>query len=299
MRTTWITLRVALHGMYRSFRSAAFRNALAFLSLFCFSSTAAENQGADQRLITAGGTLTEIVFALDAGDQIVAVDQSSQYPEAVRALPQVGYYRDLAAEGVLSFMPDRLLALEGAGREKVLTQISDIGVQVKIYEKPTSVEGLMQLISELGQDLNREQAATALQQEVRTSLPERAQLSDAKGLFLLSAGDRGLIAAGKNTVPQLLFEFNGIRNLADSHEGFKGINSESLAMLQPDFLVAPKHVVRGMGGKQAFCQIPALRLLQAAQRCRLLVMDSLMSLGMTPRLAEAIRIVKHWQQEAE
>ncbi len=56
----------------------------------------------DTRIVTVGGAVTEIVYRLRAGDQLIGMDTSSVYPEAVTALPQVGYQRTLSAEGVLS-----------------------------------------------------------------------------------------------------------------------------------------------------------------------------------------------------
>jgi iron complex transport system substrate-binding protein len=250
-----------------------------------------------QKLITAGGTITEIVFALDAGDRVIAVDQSSQYPQEVKQLPMVGYYRDLAAEGVLSFAPDKLLAIEGVGRSEVIKQIKSTGVEVTVYDKPTSPEGLVKLIQQLGEDLGKTAQAQQLIAQFNASLPSKATNSTAKAVFLLSASDRGLIAAGTETVPQLIFNYAGIDNVAAQHKGFKGINNEALALQQPDFLVAPYHVVMSAGGKDKFCQSPNLRLLKAAQECRLLVMDSLQSLGMTPRLAQAIATLKNWREK--
>ena len=60
-------------------------------------------------------TLTEIAFALGHGDQVVGVDTSSVFPPEVKLLPQVGYPRTLAAEGVLALRPTRLIAAEEAG----------------------------------------------------------------------------------------------------------------------------------------------------------------------------------------
>ena len=108
-----------------------------------------------EKLVVAGGTLTELVFALGAGDQVVAVDQSSLYPANVSELPSVGYYRDLAAEGVLSTGLTRLIAQEGSGRDAALKQIEAAGVQVNYYEKTVTVEGLFRLIEKLGQDLSK------------------------------------------------------------------------------------------------------------------------------------------------
>ena len=256
-----------------------------------------------QKLITAGGTITEIVFALGAGERVIAVDQSSQYPEAVKQLPMVGYYRELAAEGVLSFAPDKILAIEGVGRQEVIKQIESTGVQVVVYNKPTSTDGLVALIKQLGDDLGKAEQAEQLIAKFKASLPGENRSETAnntpstKAVFLLSASDRGLIAAGTETVPQLIFNYAGIQNIAAKHTGFKGINNEALAVQQPDFLVAPRHVVMGAGGKEKFCQSPNLSLLKAAQQCKLLVMDSLQSLGMTPRLADAIATVKNYQLE--
>jgi len=256
-----------------------------------------------QKLITAGGTITEIVFALGAGERVIAVDQSSQYPEAVKQLPMVGYYRELAAEGVLSFAPDKILAIEGVGRQEVIKQIESTGVQVVVYNKPTSTDGLVALIKQLGDDLGKAEQAEQLIAKFKASLPgeNRSETTNntpsTKAVFLLSASDRGLIAAGTETVPQLIFNYAGIQNIAAKHTGFKGINNEALALQQPDFLVAPRHVVMGAGGKEKFCQSPNLSLLKAAQQCKLLVMDSLQSLGMTPRLADAIATVKNYQLE--
>ncbi|WP_420934530.1 heme/hemin ABC transporter substrate-binding protein [Alteromonas sp. A081] len=268
------------------------------LFAFCFTGQSLAHGQANnsQKLITAGGTITEIVFALDAGDSVIAVDQSSQYPQEVNKLPMVGYYRDLAAEGVLSFAPDKILAIEGVGRNEVIQQIKSTGVEVAIYDKPTSPEGLVTLIQQLGEDLGKTAEAEQLIRQFHASLPSKATSSTAKAVFLLSASDRGLIAAGTETVPQLIFSYAGIENIAAQHSGFKGINSEALAMQQPDFLVAPYHVVMSAGGKDKFCQSPNLSLLKAAQECRLLVMDSLQSLGMTPRLAQAIATVKDWRE---
>ena len=57
------------------------------------------------RIVTVGGAATEIVFALERGDDVVGVDLSSTFPESVRDLPQVGYVRSISAEGVLALEP--------------------------------------------------------------------------------------------------------------------------------------------------------------------------------------------------
>ena len=57
---------------------------------------------AQDRVVSLGGSVTEIVAALGEGDRLVGRDTTSTVPETVRALPDLGYVRALSAEGVLS-----------------------------------------------------------------------------------------------------------------------------------------------------------------------------------------------------
>ncbi len=72
------------------------------------------------RIVSVGGSLTEIVYALGAENMLAGRDQTSVYPEAVKKLADVGYMRQLAPEGVLSVNPTGILLLEGSGPQDTL-----------------------------------------------------------------------------------------------------------------------------------------------------------------------------------
>ncbi|MEM7524411.1 MAG: hypothetical protein AAF360_11760 [Pseudomonadota bacterium] len=69
---------------------------LAFALAFAASQTLADTPA---RIVSAGGDLTEIIFALGHGGRLVGADSTSTHPAEAKALPQVGYVRRLAAEG--------------------------------------------------------------------------------------------------------------------------------------------------------------------------------------------------------
>ncbi|CAH9050407.1 Hemin-binding periplasmic protein HmuT [Pseudoalteromonas holothuriae] len=259
-----------------------------FLTLFIHSFSAHA-----ERLVIAGGTLTDIVFALGAGNQVVAVDTSSTWPEQATALPKIGYYRDLAAEGILAQSPTLVLTLEGSGRPEVLTQLRDTGIRLNHYKKPTQVNELFALIKTIGDDLNKQHNATALIKKLTQQLPKPTKTTNLTALYIFSSGDRGVLVAGKETVPDVLLRYTGIKNLATG-SGFKPYNLEALLASNPDFIIAPSHNVQSLGGKEAFCKQPSLALLPAAQKCKLLVMDTLISVAMTSRLPEAIAILANY-----
>jgi iron complex transport system substrate-binding protein len=88
------------------------------------------NSFAAERIVTVGGDVTEIVYALGAGGEIVARDSTSLQPQAVQKLPDVGYMRMLNAEGILAMKPTMLLASELMQPSLVLKQVADSGVNV-------------------------------------------------------------------------------------------------------------------------------------------------------------------------
>src|SRR5262245_990153 len=85
-----------------------------------FSHQAAVAEPLPQRWVSAGGSISEWVVALGGQDRLVGVDTTSQHPEALKALPSIGYQRQLAAEGILSLRPDILVGTEEMGPPPVL-----------------------------------------------------------------------------------------------------------------------------------------------------------------------------------
>lgn len=254
---------------------------------------------AKEHIASAGGTLTDIIFALGGDDKLVAVDTSSTSPAATADKASIGYYRSLSAEALIATGATSLWALEGTGPEATLTQLANTGITVKRFSKPRDLPEFYQFIAELGQLLHKDAAADALIRKIKQSLPKLNADPAAKqstALFILQASSRGIVVAGEDTVPALLFSHSAINNLA-KHSGFKPISAEFLMLNQPDLLVVPDHVAQSAGGLSAFCQLPELRMLQAAKDCRVLVMDSLLSMGMTSRIGEAVQQLHQFRQQ--
>ena len=78
-----------------------------FISLFVVMPLwACDKQAKDpSRIAVAGGSITEILYFLGEESRIVAVDITSNFPEAATSLPSIGYVRNLSAEGTLSLNP--------------------------------------------------------------------------------------------------------------------------------------------------------------------------------------------------
>lgn len=268
--------------------------AVAMLMLIISQSVLASSpsiNSSELRIVSAGGSITEILFALDLQERIVAVDTSSSFPETAQAKPKVGYYRQLGTEGVLSLKPTHLFAVDGVGPESVVQQLQSVGVAVSIFDHPRTLEGLLALITQIGEQTEREIYAADLVGQINDEVLTLHKVNSHQQVtFLMSANERGLMAAGSNTVPNLIMELLGLKNPFSAMEGFKPISSEALLASNTQVVFMPAHQTRGLSA-EAICALPALTQWANMQGCNIEIVDSLLFLGLTPRLVQAAQIM--------
>lgn len=109
---------------------------IGLLSLACVFSA----QSAD-RLVVAGGSLSELIYAMGIGNRVVGVDETTSYPPETAALPHIGYWKQLSSEGILSLHPDSFITWQDAGPQIVLDQLRAQKVNVVTLPRvPATVE---------------------------------------------------------------------------------------------------------------------------------------------------------------
>ena len=250
-----------------------------------------------QRWVSAGGALSEWVTALGGESKLVGVDTTSQHPESLKALPSIGYQRQLSAEGILSLQPQILVGTEEMGPPPVLAQIRSAGVQVDMFSAQPDLPTLKDNLHHLGKLLGSEAKANALfvgyeqaleQQKSWVAKAQATQKTPGVLLLLGHAGGKPLIA-GKGTAADWLLQQAGGRNLA-THTGYKPFSVESLAGLSPDVLVFADRALTGDAARAAlFKQNPILASTAAAKTGRVFELDpTLLVGGLGPRLPQSL-----------
>jgi iron complex transport system substrate-binding protein len=250
-----------------------------------------------QRWVSAGGALSEWVAALGGESKLVGVDTTSQHPAALKALPSIGYQRQLSAEGILSLRPQVLVGTEEMGPPPVLAQIRSAGVQVEMFsarpDLPTLKGNLQHLGALLGSEAKARELFTgyeqALEQQKRWVATAQAT-HKAPGVLMLigNAGGKPLIA-GKDTAADWMLQQAGGRNLA-THSGYKPFSVESLAGLSPEVLVFADRALTGEAARAAlFKENPILASTPAAKHARVFELDpTLLVGGLGPRLPQSL-----------
>ena len=251
----------------------------------------APEASAGERIVAAGAAVTEILWDLGAQAQVVGVDTTSRRPaEALATRPDIGYYRRLAPEGLLSLGPTLVIAVDGAGPRETLEAVRSAGVEVVRVPEAWSAAGVRSKIETIGRRVGREAEAKRLADASDAAFArlaaERAKRSERpRVLFLMSlAGDRSL-AAGRGTPADALIDLVGAVNVAGGFDGYKQMTDEALVEAAPD-VVAMMDVGAGPPSPDKVFAVPALAGSPAARTRRLIGVDGVTHLGFGPHFAE-------------
>lgn len=245
------------------------------------------------RVVTLGGSVTEIVYGLGQGDRLVGDDLSSLYPEAATKLPRVGYYRAVPVEGVLSLKPDLVLASEQAGPPDALKRLQGVGVRVVTVSDAPSVDSLKARIRSVADALGVAPAGERMVDEVTRELARAEALPATKARALLLINRTGSPqGAGRDTAANEVMHLAGLVNVLHDQQGYKPLSAEAVGALAPDLIVVTQASLDAGGGMEAFLRLPGIASTQAAAKRRVVVMDDLLILGMGPRLPLALTELK-------
>ncbi|TVR18956.1 MAG: hypothetical protein EA396_13215 [Anaerolineaceae bacterium] len=248
-----------------------------------------------ERIISIGGAVTEILYDLGMGDNIIAVDVSSIYPPQTADLPTVGYLRFLSAEPVLSYEPSLIITTEDAGPVDTLRLIQSVGIPVLIVPAEDTPEGAAEKIRTVAAGVGKSDEAEAIIEAMRRDI-ERAQAlvemveTRPRVLFVFAGSNIALGVLGRASGGHQMLELVNVENAITIEDGYIPLTAEAIVAAAPDIILTTSLSVERVGGVENFLNLPGISLTPAAQNGRIVYeqMDDLFLLGFTPRLGDAI-----------
>ncbi len=236
-------------------------------------------------MVALAPDVTEIVFALSAGDRLVAVPATANYPEEARRLPHIDPGN---VESILAHRPDLVLATTAGNDPRIVSRLSALGVRTVTVD-PTSLERVAEsflLLSDVlgvpsrGRELERDFSSRVAKARVRA-----AALPSSAGLYVVWW--QPLMVAGPGTFHHHLLAAAGVANLAPGGAGrYPRINPELLLDPRLDTVVVPDEPEM----RTAFARLAekpmSRRLLSGGTAMLWLAADPASRAG--PRLAEAL-----------
>nr|CAD6409165.1 hemin ABC transporter substrate-binding protein [Rhizobium sp. Q54] len=255
---------------------------------------AGEGNPSAQRIVSIGGTVTEILYALGAQDRIVAVDSTSTYPSDALSKPDIGYMRALSAEGILAQEPDLILAEEGSGPPPVIEILKASRIAMATVPTPPDGAAIGRKIRDVGAAVGLAAEADAV--AVKTEADLKALAEDVatipeprkRVLFVLSLANGRVMAGGADTEAAAIIEMAGGINAASGISGYKPLSDEAVLAAKPDVILAMRRGNHELKPEDVFV-LPSLQTSPAAQNKALVSLDGLLLLGFGPRTPEAAR----------
>ena len=248
------------------------------------------------RIVAIGGAITEVIYALGAEGLLAGVDSTSLYPEAAKALPQVGYMRAISAEGVLSLRPTLVIATTAGGPAASFDQIKATGVRTLVLPDHYDYDSVVLKIEEIGKTTGRETEAAKLIARGKADMEDLAVKLKTAGarprvLFLLSVGGGGAPqASGGGTAADGIIRLSGGVNAIEGYTGYRPLTPEAVIAARPDFIVVTHQTANLVGGASAVLERqPALLQTPAGRGGKILVFDTGLLLGFGPRTPDAAR----------
>lgn len=124
-----------------------------------------------QRIISFSPHLTEMLYAIGAGDRLVGVTLHSDYPEAARSLPVVGDFRQIDLEQILVLKPDLLLVWSGGRLPRQIAALERAGIPV-FRSHPKHLEDIPDTMRRLGRLTGRRSGAYEVARQWHVQLDE-------------------------------------------------------------------------------------------------------------------------------
>jgi iron complex transport system substrate-binding protein len=246
------------------------------------------------RIVSIGGAITEVLYALGLQDRIAGVDTTSLYPAAaLRDKPNVGYMRQLSAEGILGLNPLLILAMQGSGPKETMDVLDAAKVPLVLVPETFSEQGLLDKIRLVGHAMGADARAECLTAAVTGDLAQLRELrakvtKPVRVMFVMSLQNGRAMVAGHKTAANEIVNLAGAVNAIDGFDGYKMINDEAIVAARPDVVLSIQRGSESLDADQVYAH-PAFALTPVAANKTFVSMEGLYLLGFGPRTAAAAR----------
>ena len=232
------------------------RNSLGLIVLlaavFCSLSLAAEISVEDdfgntvvleqpaQRIISLAPNITEVLFHIGAGEQIVGADEYSNYPEQAKQIMRVNNHAAANYELILSLQPDVVIAWQSGNGDKIINRIRQLGIPIFVVET-RSLEDIPNLFARFGALSGHVENAELKAQSfsLRLSLLREQNSAKSEVRTFYQIWDEPLITLNGKHMVSSVIELCGGRNIfADAIPLVPYVNIESIVAADPQVIIA-------------------------------------------------------------
>ncbi|MGN7824078.1 heme/hemin ABC transporter substrate-binding protein [Chitinophaga sp. 22536] len=235
-----------------------------------------DQHAGSKRIVCLAKQYNEVIYALGAEKDLVAVDLSSTYPPAIKALPTVGYHRALSAEGIISQEPTLVVHDNNVGPEQVMQQLEKMKIPMKTFaDSVFTIEQDKGMIRELGSYFGRERQADSLcrilDAQMSEALANGKHYTDTPHVVIIHFGramNIYLAVTEKSTAAKMVAWAGGVIPIG-GNKGMQQVSAELIAQADPDVILLTDFGYDRLGSIGKIKELPGVSGTKAARNNRI------------------------------
>ena len=213
-----------------------------FLLVSCSTKEAkkVENTVPCQRIVSTAPSITETLFDLGLGENIVGVTENCLYPEAAKSKPKIGKAFDINVEAVAALKPDTVFVLSAYG--ELAGKLQSLGIKTVVVEQST-VRGFIDSIDVFGKTCSIEEKTAKFKEKFIPYLKENAVKNFGKKVMILVGRDyesrsvKDAYIVGKDGFLNEIITLSGAENVYQGNMPYPKIQLEGIIALNPDIVI--------------------------------------------------------------
>lgn len=244
------------------------------------------------RIVALAPSVTETLFAIGAGEEIVGVSDLSDFPPEAQRIDRVGSYLKPNVEAIVAHRPDVVIAVPSPGNREAVEALGDLGLRVEIVDEGPGLSDVLAAIERIATVVGRTAQGRALRNRIAGEIDDaKAQVASSPRVrVLMVVGQNPLVAVGDGNILDELLRLAGADNIAAGLGRWPRLSIEFVVRSAPEVIIdssmgdeAPANLsfYDGLG-------------LAAAKRGRLhaVRLDEVLRPG--PRIADGFRRIVRW-----
>lgn len=249
------------------------------------------------RVVSLAPFIAELVFAVGAGDRLVAVSEYSDYPPAARDLPRIGDAFSVNLEALLALQPDLVFSWQTGSDPRVGERLEAMGIPVFVLE-PKKIADVPRALEQVGRLLGTDRVAAEQAQrfseaiqKIRTEYSQR----DAVRVFYQVARNPLITLSGSHMVTAVLDMCGGVNVFGELAPVAPTVNREQVLARDPEAILISSTILHASGLIDYWSRYPSMT---AARLNNMFLVDSDLVNRQTPRLVEGARLICEYLERA-
>jgi iron complex transport system substrate-binding protein len=243
------------------------------------------------RIVSLSPALTEDLFAVGAGPQVVAVDDASDYPKRAPRTKLSGLSPNV--EAIASYSPDLVVISYDSG---LVASLQKLGIKTLLEPAPNNLAQAYEEIRQIGAATGHTPAATKVVRGMEKTLTRliRSVPKRSRHLKVFHELSPDYYSATSATFIGRIYKLFGFRNIADaadsSHTGYPQLSPEYIVSANPDIVVLADSVCCGQNAATV-AERPGWQNVAAVRKHHVIAVDDSIASRWGPRVIDFARAV--------